>query len=389
MTAAERQVVGQLRGSNAPNCVAPLISICKRIGVDPVNFPILNMPDKRVLGAATQRMRMLDLLDDQGKLTHLGQSRLVFDYTPEWARFIAKALEYGVGEGPIRIAAVLCREEDLCSHHVREALCHPDGDVMTVLQIVWMAEAILEQHNIRQIHWLTKSEAAKNSLQRVGLQIKGVMQVIQNIQQINEALAQSNLPRGTHRSPTDKYYGTLLVHALWEGFHMQVMVKSFTGQYVSPTYGGEWSMSKTTLQYSPLVLLPLKKTIMDGNPYLQWITPIPVEWLVERDWWILTHWEDNDCRRLYRRVVSCPILRDMVNTARIYPGGRVKIIEAKAIPPVTEPPKEVKIHTVTVMLHRLSHHSPRTRDHLRRGLRRLCGVDDRDRFVCQRRYDQE
>ena len=36
-------------------------------------------------------------------------------------------------------------------------------------------------------------------------------------------------------SPTDKYYGTLLVHALWEGFHMQVMLKSFTGQYVSPT----------------------------------------------------------------------------------------------------------------------------------------------------------
>ena len=87
--------------------VAPLISICKKVDVDPVNFPILNMPDTRVL----KRMRMLDLLDDQGRLTLLGKSRLVFDYTPEWARFIAKALEYGVVEGAIRIAAVLCREE--------------------------------------------------------------------------------------------------------------------------------------------------------------------------------------------------------------------------------------------------------------------------------------
>ena len=139
---------------------------------------------------------------------------------------------------------------------------------MTVLHLVWMAEAILEKYNIRQIHWLTKHEAARASLEQAGLQVKGVMQVIQNIQQISELLAQSELPRGTRRSPTDKYYGTLLVHALWEGFHMQVMLKSFTGQYVSPTYGGEWSISKTTLQYAPLAVLPLKKTILGGYPLL-------------------------------------------------------------------------------------------------------------------------
>ena len=145
LMASESQVLGQFRGASAPELlnadVAPLISICKRINVDPLRFPILNMPDKRVL--ATQRMRMLELLDDKSELTLLGQSRLVLDYTPGWARFIAKALEYGVSEGAIRIAAVLRREEDLCSAHVREALSHVDGDVMTVLHLVWMAEGIL------------------------------------------------------------------------------------------------------------------------------------------------------------------------------------------------------------------------------------------------------
>ena len=121
---------------------------------------------------------MLDLLDDQGNLTHLGSSRLVFDYTPEWARFIAKAL-YGVVEGAIRIAAVLCMSE------------RP---------------------------FVGKNKGA-------GLQPKGVMQVIQYFEQIKEGLTQSDLPRGTRRSPPDKYYGTLLVHALWEGFHMQVMLR--------------------------------------------------------------------------------------------------------------------------------------------------------------------
>ena len=355
--ASESQVVGQFRGANAPELlnadVAPLISICKRINIDPLNFPILNMPDEKVLGATTQRMRMLELLDDDGKLTHLGQSRLVLDYTPEWARFIAKALEYGVSEGAIRIAAVLCREEDLCTPHVRESLSHVDGDVMTVLHLVWLAEGILKRFHITRIQALSNHDAAKATLERAGLQVKGVMQVLQNIEQLRESIANSDLPRGPLRSSSDKYYATLLVHALWEGFYMNVMLKSFTGQYVSPTYGGEWSISKTTLQYAPLVVLPLKKTIIDGNPFLQWITPLPVEWLVERDWWIQTHWEDNDCRTVYRNLVACPILRDMVSTARLYPGGRIKIIELKAIPPVEEkPPMAVTIDNCAVMLNR-------------------------------------
>ena len=341
--AAESQVVGQFRGASAPELlnadVAPLISIGKRINVNPLKFPILNMPDDRVLSAATQRMRMLELLNDEGELTLLGQSRLVLDYTPEWARFIAKALEYGVSRA-IRIAAVLCRDEDLCTAHVRESLSHVDGgDVLTILQLVWMAEGILERFGIKKIHWLSKHDAAKATLERAGLQVKGVMQVVQNIEQLRESIAQSALPRGPVRSPLDKYYATLLVHALWEGFHMQVMVKSFTGQYVSPTYGGEWSISKTTLQYAPLVVLPLKKTIFDGQPFIQWITPSPVEWLIERDWWVQTHWEDNDCRMIYRNLVACPILRDLISTARLYPGGRVKIIELKAIPPPISQPR--------------------------------------------------
>ena len=48
---------------------------------------------------------------------------------------------------------------------------------------------------------------------------------------------------------------------------MQVMVKSFTGQHVSPTYGGEWSISNTTLQYAPLVVLPLKEDHYRRQPF--------------------------------------------------------------------------------------------------------------------------
>ena len=83
-------------------------------------------------------------------------------------------------------------------------------------------------------------------------------------------------------------------------------------------------------------MLPLKKTIIDGNPVLQWLMPIPVEWLIERDWWVQTHWEDGDSREVYRQLLRSPILRDMVSTARLQPGARAMVVHIDQVP---EPPQ--------------------------------------------------
>ena len=166
---------------------------------------------------------------------------------------------------------------------VMENYNHPDGDLMSLLQVVELAETILKDHNVTAIRFLPKNAYAMRALEHAGLQPRSVMQVVQNIEQITENIKDSELPRGMRRRSTDKYYATLLTHALWEGFHMQVMLRSFTGKYVSPTYGGEWALTKTTLHYLLLTFLPLKKSIIDGDPILQWVTLVPVEWLIERD----------------------------------------------------------------------------------------------------------
>ena len=97
--ASEEQVVNQFRGTSAPELLnadaASLISVCKRIEQDPSTFPILNMPDRKVLEATMQRMRMLGMLDDP------------------WA---ANAN----AEVAIKIAAVLSREDSLCAMQVLE-----------------------------------------------------------------------------------------------------------------------------------------------------------------------------------------------------------------------------------------------------------------------------
>ena len=100
-------------------------------------------------------------------------------------------------------------------------------------------------------------------------------------------------------------------------------------------------------------MLPLKKTIIDGNPVLQWLMPIPVEWLIERDWWIQTHWEDGDSREVYRQLLRSPILRDMVSTARMFPGARAMVVHIDQVPePEAQKPSSANVNTVSLAHHR-------------------------------------
>ena len=97
IVASEEQVQRQFRGPSTPELlnadIAPLLSVCKKVGIAIEEFPTLNAPDEVVVQATAQRMRMLDMIDDKGHLTPMGQSKLSFDFSPEWARDI------GEGEG--------------------------------------------------------------------------------------------------------------------------------------------------------------------------------------------------------------------------------------------------------------------------------------------------
>ena len=180
---------------------------------------------------------------------------------------------------------------------------HPDGDIMSLLQAIDLVEGILKTFGVNDTRDLPWKGSAIGALEVAGFKYKTVMQIWQNIAQNGETTGDSGLPVGKERPRTDRWYGTLLLHAFWEGFHMQVMMRGITGKYASPVYGGEWGTGRSTLAYSPLFMLPLKKPIIDGNPVLQWLMPIPVEWLIERDWWVQTHWEDGDSRE--RCTGSC------------------------------------------------------------------------------------
>ena len=92
----------------------------------------------------------------------------------------------------------------------------------------------------------------------------------------------------------------LLLHSVWTSFFDRCLIKLPTSEYVSPQFGGSWTLESSSLCHHPTVIIALNRTIRDGSSYVSCLTPIPEEWLVERDWLIVNHWEDQFCRDVYQ-----------------------------------------------------------------------------------------
>ena len=82
-------------------------------------------------------------------------------------------------------------------------------------------------------------------------------------------------------------YSTLLLHSVWTAFFDRCLIKLPTSEYVSPQFGGSWTLESSSLCHHPTVIIALNRTIRDGSSYVNCLTPIPEEWLVERDWLIV------------------------------------------------------------------------------------------------------
>ena len=113
----------------------------------------------------------------------------------------------------------MSREEEICATQVMENYHHPNGDLMSLLQVVELAETTLKDHNVTAIRLLPKNQYAHA---RTGKRLSAAPQCDAGYaeHQTDHGEHQgSELPCGMRRRPTDKYYATLLTHTLWEVPH--------------------------------------------------------------------------------------------------------------------------------------------------------------------------
>ena len=107
-------------------------------------------------------------------------------------------------------------------------------------------------------------------------------------------------PQAPKRHSGSPGYSTPLLHSVWTAFFDRCLVRLPTSEYFSPQYGGSWTLESSSLVHCPTTIIALNRTIRDGVSCVSCLTPIPEEWLVERDWYIVNHWEDQFCRDVYQ-----------------------------------------------------------------------------------------
>ncbi|KAG1240761.1 hypothetical protein G6F68_017348 [Rhizopus microsporus] len=82
--------------------------------IDVLNFEFIDPPDEALVRKALKHLYLLGAIDEEGKLTKLGDKMSYFPLSPSLARvLIASAEEYHCSYEAVIIASVLASEHDL------------------------------------------------------------------------------------------------------------------------------------------------------------------------------------------------------------------------------------------------------------------------------------
>ena len=65
----------------------------------------------------------------------------------------------------------------------------------------------------------------------------------------------------------------------------------------------------------------MNRTVRDGNSYASGLIPFPEEWLVEKDWRIANHWENQLCREAYQELCLLDGIQPPRAAAMALPGA--------------------------------------------------------------------
>ena len=177
---------------------------------------------------------------------------------------------------------------------------HTDGDLLTsILAYEWFLEC-QRTHSGKYGDWRTSATLEWKACTKVGLIHHVVVAIHESVMVLKHTFdehrhAFPEVPRSWESrvfNPVTSFCLDLLLRSL--------LIKLPTSEYVSPQFGGSWTLESSSLCHHPTAIIALNRTIRDGVSYVSCLTPIPEEWLVERDWFIVNHWEDQFCRDVYR-----------------------------------------------------------------------------------------
>ena len=296
------QYVSQVRSADLAQLeesdISPMILRSLVAGRSFSRLPFLCPPHPMVQTHAKEKMFLHGILDTRG-VTRIGHATACMDLPCEWAQFLYTCAERGLEESALILIAIWHRQGTPVTQQFNMNHGHPDGDLVTsILAYQWFLEC-KKNHSSRPDD---ASVMEWKACARVGLIHHVLAAIHESVMVLRQTFKENRqaFPEVPPRSFGSPGYTTLLVHAVWTSFYDRCLIKLPTGEYVSPQFGGSWTLESTSLCHNPMVIIALNQTIRDGASYVNCLTPVPEEWLVERDWFIVNHWEDKFCRDAYQ-----------------------------------------------------------------------------------------
>ena len=260
--------------------------------------------------------------------TKMGQATACMDLPCEWAQFLYTCAERGIEDSAlILIATWGYRQGPAMTQQFNVNHGHPDGDLMTsILAYEWYLEC-KKNYTSKYDDWSTNSAQEWRACSKVGLIHHVLVAIHDSVPVLKHTFDEHrqlfpDVPKRRFGTPG---YSTLLRHAVWTSFFDRCLIKLPTSEYVSPQFGGSWTLESSSLCHHPTAIIAWNRTIREGVSYVSCLTPIPEEWLVERDWFIVNHWEDPFCRKVYQDLCEHAEFQHLRAVALLSPGTTPRV----------------------------------------------------------------
>ena len=171
------------------------------------------------------------------------------DLPCEWAQFLYTRAERGLEDSALILIATWHRQGTAVTQQFNMNHGHPDGDLVTsILAYLWFIEC-------RKTHSSRPDDAAAmewRACAKVGLIHHVLVAIHESVTVLRQTFKEHRqaFPEVPTRNFGSPGYTTLLVHAVW--------TKLPTGEYVSPQFGGSWTLWRAllsvTTQWQSLLL---------------------------------------------------------------------------------------------------------------------------------------
>ena len=301
------QYVSQVRSSDLAQLeesdISPIILRSLMAGRSFARLPFLCPPHPVVQIHAKERMFLHGILDTKG-VTRMGQATACMDLPCEWAQILYTCEERGIEDSALILIAIWYRQGPPMTQQFNVNHGHLDGDLMTsILAYAWYLEC-KKTYTSKYDDWQVNSTQEWRACSKVGLIHHVLVAIHDSVLVLKHTFDEHrqlfpDVPKRRFGTPG---YSTLLLHSVWTSFFDRCLIQLPTSEYVSPQFGGSWTLESSSLCHHPTVIIALNRTIRDGVSYVSCLTPIPEEWLMERGWFIVNHWEDPFSRDIYQNL---------------------------------------------------------------------------------------